>query len=255
MSPGHGKTVVGAYLVGSRGTAKHAAFLGATVTITHTIGVIALGLVALFASHYVIPEKLYPVLGFVSGVLVVAIGLSLFTKRLRVSLGVAAHDHDHRHHDHHGHDHDHRHHDHHSHDHGAGGHTHLPPGADGSEVTWRSLLALGVSGGIMPCPSALVVMLAAISMNRVGYGLVLVVAFSLGLAGALTAVGLAFIFMEGVLSKVPSSGKIMRALPVASALYWEWPFAIRRCGRPASTSRICGEPSLRRRQRPPRSAF
>ncbi|HEV2668776.1 MAG TPA: hypothetical protein VG324_27915, partial [Blastocatellia bacterium] len=215
MSPGHGKTVVGAYLVGSRGTAKHAAFLGATVTITHTIGVFALGLVTLFASHYVIPEKLYPVLSFVSGALVVAIGLSLFTKRLRVSLGVAAHDHDHLH-DHEGRDHDHSH-SHGEHSHGAGGHTHLPPGADGSEITWRSLLALGVSGGIMPCPSALVVMLAAISMNRVGYGLVLIVAFSLGLAGALTAAGLAFVYGGKLLSRIPSSGKFIRALPAASA--------------------------------------
>src|SRR5215813_6806363 len=98
MSPGHGKTVVGAYLVGSRGTARHAAFLGATVTITHTVGVFALGFITLFASRYVLPEKLYPVLSFVSGALVVAIGMSLFTKRLRVSLGVAAHDHDHRFH-------------------------------------------------------------------------------------------------------------------------------------------------------------
>ena len=95
MSPGHGKTIVGAYLVGSRGTVKHAAFLGATVTITHTIGVFALGLITLFASRYVLPEKLFPVLSFVSGALVVAIGLSLFTRRLRVLLGVAAHDHDH----------------------------------------------------------------------------------------------------------------------------------------------------------------
>src|SRR5215813_15154549 len=215
MSPGHGKTVVGAYLVGSRGTAKHAAFLGATVTITHTIGVFALGIVTLFASRYVIPEKLYPVLGFVSGAVVVAIGLSLFTKRLRVSLGVAAHDHDHLH-DHEGHDHDHLH-NHGGHDHGARGHTHLPPGADGSEVTWRSLLALGVSGGIMPCPSALVVMLAAISMNRVGYWLVLIVAFSLGLACALTAAGLAFVYGGKLLSRIPSSGILMRALPAASA--------------------------------------
>jgi ABC-type nickel/cobalt efflux system permease component RcnA len=208
MSPGHGKTVVGAYLVGSRGTAKHAAFLGATVTITHTIGVFALGFVTLFASRYVIPEKLYPILSFVSGAIVVAIGLSLFTKRLRVSLGVAAHDHDHLH-------------SHDGHDHGAGAHTHLPPGADGSEVSWRNLLALGVSGGIMPCPSALVVMLAAISMNRVGYGLVLIVAFSLGLAGALTAAGLAFVYGGKLLSRIPSSGKFMRALlralPAASA--------------------------------------
>ncbi|HKE02992.1 MAG TPA: sulfite exporter TauE/SafE family protein, partial [Blastocatellia bacterium] len=203
MAPGHGKTVVGAYLVGSRGTAKHAAFLGATVTIAHTIGVFALGLITLFASRYALPEKIYPVLSFVSGALVVAIGLSLFTKRLRALLGVAAHDHDHRLHDHHS--------------HVAGGHTHLPPGADGSEITWRSLLALGVSGGIMPCPSALVVMLAAISMNRIGYGLVLIVAFSLGLAGALTAVGLAFVYGGKLLARVPASGKLMRALPVVSA--------------------------------------
>jgi ABC-type nickel/cobalt efflux system permease component RcnA len=202
MSPGHGKTVVGAYLVGSRGTAKHAAFLGATVTITHTIGVFALGFITLFASRYVIPEKLYPVLSFVSGALVLAIGLSLFRKRLLLSLGVAAHDHDHDH----------------SHDSGAAGHTHLPPGADGSEISWRSLLALGVSGGIMPCPSALIVMLAAISMNRVGYGLVLIVAFSLGLACALTAAGLAFVYGGKLLSKIPSSGKFMRALPAVSAL-------------------------------------
>jgi ABC-type nickel/cobalt efflux system permease component RcnA len=206
MSPGHGKTVVGAYLVGSRGTPKHAAFLGATVTITHTIGVFALGFVTLFASRYVIPEKLYPILSFVSGALVVAIGLNLFTKRLRVSLGVAAHDHDHLH-------------NHDGHDHGAGAHTHLPPGADGSEVTWRSLLALGVSGGIMPCPSALVVMLAAISMNRVGYGLVLIVAFSMGLASALTAAGLAFVYGGKLLSKIPSAGIFMRALPAASAFF------------------------------------
>jgi ABC-type nickel/cobalt efflux system permease component RcnA len=220
MSPGHGKTVVGAYLVGARGTAKHAAFLGATVTITHTIGVFALGFITLFASRYVIPEKLYPILSFVSGALVLAIGLSLFTKRLRVSLGVAggvaAHGHEHAHeHGAHGHTHDHAHD--HQHEHGAAGHTHLPPGADGSEITWRSLLALGVSGGIMPCPSALILMLASISMNRVGYGLVLIVAFSMGLAGALTAAGLAFVYGGKLLSRIPSSGKFLRALPAVSA--------------------------------------
>jgi nickel/cobalt transporter (NicO) family protein len=208
MSPGHGKTVVGAYLVGSRGTARHAAFLGATVTVTHTVGVFALGFITLFASRYVIPEKLYPILSFISGALVLAIGSSLFTKRLRVAMGVAAHDHDHSH-EHVTHDH--------SHGHGAGGHTHLPPGAGGSEITWRSLLALGVSGGIMPCPSALVLMLASISMNRVGYGLVLIVAFSMGLAGALTAAGVAFVYGGKLLSKIPSSGKFMRALPAVSA--------------------------------------
>jgi nickel/cobalt transporter (NicO) family protein len=217
MSPGHGKTVVGAYLVGARGTMKHAAFLGATVTITHTIGVFALGLITLFASRYVIPEKLYPILSFVSGALVLTIGLSLFTKRLRASLGVAAHDHEHGAHEHGAHGHAHNHSHDHSHDHGAAGHTHLPPGADGSEITWRSLLALGVSGGIMPCPSALVLMLASISMNRVGYGLALILAFSMGLAGALTAAGLAFVYGGRLLSRIPSSGTFMRALPAVSA--------------------------------------
>ena len=87
LSPGHGKTVVGAYLVGSRGTARHAVFLGLTVTITHTIGVFALGLVTLFASHYIVPERLFPVLSLVSGGIVLAIGLSLFIHRLRAALG------------------------------------------------------------------------------------------------------------------------------------------------------------------------
>ncbi len=204
MSPGHGKTVVGAYLVGSRGTAKHAAFLGLTVTVTHTIGVFALGLVTLFASEYILPEKLYPVLSFTSGALVLAIGLSLFVRRLRALLGVAPHDHEH----HHGQD----------HDHGKMGHTHLPPGAGGSDLTWGSLFALGVSGGIMPCPSALVVMLAAISLNRVGYGLILITVFSLGLASMLTAVGLAFVYGGKLLGRIPSTKRLMRALPVASAL-------------------------------------
>ena len=70
----------------------------------------------------------------------------------------------------------------HEHDHGYG-HTHLPPGADGAPVTWRSLLALGISGGLLPCPSALVVPERHIALDRVGFGLVLVLAFSLGLAG------------------------------------------------------------------------
>src|SRR3989475_8646830 len=200
LSPGHGKTVVGAYLVGSRGSARHAAFLGLTVTITHTAGVFALGLVTLLASQYVVPERLFPVLSLLSGAMVVAIGASLLIRRLRAAFfarDAHPHTHDDAAHIHHGHAH--------SHDraeidptkphsHGSREHSHLPPGGDGSPVTWKSLLALGISGGILPCPSALVVLLAAISLHRVGYGLLLVVAFSLGLAGALTSVGLAFVY-------------------------------------------------------------
>jgi ABC-type nickel/cobalt efflux system permease component RcnA len=231
LSPGHGKTVVGAYLVGSRGTARHAAFLGLTVTITHTLGVFALGLVTLFASRYVVPEKLFPILSLVSGGIVLAIGLSLFIRRLRSALGHSlpahslapndgSHDHSHGHFDHdHVHDHVHSHegHSHAMHSHGGRPHSHLPPGADGNRVTWRSLLALGISGGLLPCPSALVVLLSAISLHRVGYGIVLVVAFSTGLAATLTSVGLLFVYAGRLMKRPLGSGRLVRVLPVVSA--------------------------------------
>ena len=214
LSPGHGKTVVGAYLVGSRGTARHAAFLGLTVTITHTAGVFALGVITLLASAYVVPEKLFPILSLISGGIVVAIGLSLFVRRLRGSRGFSAH-----HHPGHGHDQDHRHAGDPTQPHSHGGrvHSHLPPGADGSPITWKSLLALGVSGGILPCPSALVVLLAAISLHRVGYGLLLVLAFSVGLASVLTVVGLAFVYAGRLLKSHGALSRLSKILPIASA--------------------------------------
>ncbi len=228
LSPGHGKTVVGAYLVGSRGTWQHAAFLGLTVTITHTAGVFALGLVTLFASQYVVPERLFPILSLVSGGIVVVIGLSLFVKRLRSVLGyqVASHVHaqdglTHEHDDVHLHDH------HHEgidpalvHSHGGITHSHLPPGADDVPVTWRSLLGLGISGGLVPCPSALVVLLSAIALNRTGYGLLLVTSFSLGLAATLTIIGLIFVY-AGRWMKQRAGGERFqtwaRVLPTVSA--------------------------------------
>ena len=97
LSPGHGKTIVGAYLVGSRGTARHAVFLGATVTVTHTLGVFGLGLVTLFASHYIRPERLFPILSLISGCVVLVLGLSLFGQRLRAVLGAAGDDPGHEH--------------------------------------------------------------------------------------------------------------------------------------------------------------
>jgi ABC-type nickel/cobalt efflux system permease component RcnA len=236
MSPGHGKTVVGAYLVGSRGTAKHAAFLGLTVTLTHTSSVFALGLLTLFASHYVLPEKLFPFLSFASGAIVLAIGLTLFVRRLRSAFVWSAtaghqqdsHDHGdghvHVHADASGHGHDHSHEHQHgggtlTHSHGGREHSHLPPGADGSPLTWRSLFALGVSGGLLPCPSALVVMLSAISLGRVGYGLALILAFSVGLAATLTAVGLLFVYASRfVRGRRAGKGRLVKVLPVLSAL-------------------------------------
>ena len=207
LSPGHGKTVVAAYLVGSRGTAKHAIFLGATVTITHTIGVFALGLVTLFASQYILPEKLYPWLSLSSGILVVGIGLYLLMQRLGIRRG-RNHVHSHSHGDSARE---------HVHAHGGKAHSHLPPGSDGGPVTWRSLLALGVSGGLLPCPSALVVLLGAISLHRVGFGLLLIVAFSLGLAGVLTGIGLLLVHARRYFDRFRSDGSLMRLLPAASA--------------------------------------
>src|SRR5213078_4766498 len=169
LSPGHGKTIVGAYLIGTRGTARHAVFLGLVVTATHTLGVYLLGFATWGASAWVVPERLFPWISVLSGLLVIGIGASLVRSRLDAALGGHADPHHH-------HDHDH-------------GHSHLPPDVLG----WRGLLALGVSGGLLPCPSALVVMLAAISLGRIGFGLVLIVAFSAGLAGVLGAIGLVFV--------------------------------------------------------------
>jgi len=207
LSPGHGKTVVGAYLVGSRGTARHAAFLGLTVTITHTMGVFALGLVTLLASQYVLPERLFPVLSLVSGGIVLVLGLSLFVRRLCAALGYLTPEHSHAADAIVG-----------EHTHDGITHSHQPPGSDGSPVTWRSLLALGISGGLLPCPSALVVLLSAIALHRVGFGLLLIVAFSLGLAATLTAIGLAFVYASRWVKLTGRAGVVVQVLPILSAL-------------------------------------
>jgi nickel/cobalt transporter (NicO) family protein len=215
LSPGHGKSIVAAYLVGSRGTARHAAFLGLTVTVTHTASIFALGVITLYLSSYILPETLYPWLSVVSGLVVIAMGGSILirrARRLRASQHHHhGHDHDHDHAHDHGHAHDHDHGDHH-HD-GPGGHTHEPPAA----ITVRSMLALGISGGILPCPSALVVMLGAIAVHRVAFGLLLVVAFSIGLAATLTSVGLLVVYARRLVDRVPSSGRLVQAAPTFSA--------------------------------------
>jgi ABC-type nickel/cobalt efflux system permease component RcnA len=217
FTPGHGKTVVAAYLVGSRGTVQHALFLGLTTTITHTAGVFVFGLLTLFASHFILPEQLFPWLGVASGALVVTIGLSLFRTRW---LGLIRPDHHHEHDHDHSHRHaDERHHpDEHAHSH-AHTHSHLPPGADGAPITLRNLLALGISGGLLPCPSALVVMLSAIAFQRIGFGLVLIVAFSLGLASVLTAIGILFVHAGRLFGRIPLGGRLVQAVPVVSALF------------------------------------
>jgi nickel/cobalt transporter (NicO) family protein len=192
--------------VGSRGTALHALFLGITTTITHTIGVFALGLVTLFVSRYILPEQLYPWLGVISGAFVVVIGVALFTGRLGLLHG-------------HSHEHDHDHAAEGMHSHGGFTHAHATtvPQQRGP-LGWGSLLLLGISGGLLPCPSALVVLLSAIALGRVGFGLLLILCFSLGLASVLTAIGVALVHAGRLFERVPLDGRLLRVLPVASAL-------------------------------------
>jgi nickel/cobalt exporter len=206
LSPGHGKTIVAAYLVGSRGTPKHALFLGGMVTFTHTVSVFALGLTTLFLSRYVLPEKIYPVLGAISGLSIVWIGATLFFKRLRLAHHGAGHKHHHHHH-------------HHGalvHDHGDGRvHSHMPEG----DISMAGLIALGASGGLVPCPSALVLLLSSVALDRVALGLTLLVAFSAGLAVVLSGIGLVVLYAKNLLpaSRKATETKVFRYLPVASA--------------------------------------
>jgi ABC-type nickel/cobalt efflux system permease component RcnA len=228
LTPGHGKTIVAAYLIGSRSTPWHALYLGLTVTLTHTLGVFALGLVSLFASQYVVPEQLYPWLGAGSGVIVVGLGAAMLWRRVRLLPAKRGHSHrhgshEHNHHPPHTHDNlnDHAHGSSHGHAHHRThdrGHSHLPPGANGSPVTWRSVLGLGISGGLLPCPAALVLLLTAVSINRAALGMVLVVGFSLGLAGVLTAVGLLFVQGSWLVQRQLRLAAWSRLLPAASAL-------------------------------------
>jgi ABC-type nickel/cobalt efflux system permease component RcnA len=224
LEPGHGKTVVAAYLVGARGTARHAVVLGLVVTASHTVGVYLLGGVTLYASRYVVPERLYPWLGAISGLTIAALGLGLFVERLARAIRArdphrGAHDHPtahgHEAHSHgdHAHDHDHghggHHHDHHHH------HHHVPDGP----VSLRALFALGVTGGIVPCPAALVVLLSAVALRRVGLGLGLIVAFSAGLAAALIGIGLLVVYARRFTARLEGHGPLVtRWLPLTSAV-------------------------------------
>jgi nickel/cobalt exporter len=186
LTPGHGKAIVAGYMVGSRGRPRHAVYLGLIVTVTHTIGVFALGLVTLLLSRFIVPERLYPWLTVASGLLVVAVGASVLRSRLR-------------HREAHAHGHDHHHHD------------HGDPGA-------RGLIGVGVAAGLLPCPSALVVLLSAIALHRIGLGLALILAFSVGLAATITSIGLVAVYAQRAFGRLRLDGPLVGALPSVSAL-------------------------------------
>ena len=209
LTPGHGKTIVAAYLVGSRGTFKHAIVLGSTVTLTHTGSVFLIGLVTLVASQYILPTNLLPVLEIVSGVLILALGFNLLIQRVRSwqkrteSQSHYGSDH------HHTQDHDHGHT--HSHE-----HNHDIPAL--SDVTWRSLLALGISGGLVPCPEAIAILLLAISINRILLGLSLIFSFSFGLAAILIAIGITMVQSKQLFARLGFLDRWGTIIPVISAL-------------------------------------
>jgi|HigsolmetaAR202D_1030399.scaffolds.fasta_scaffold16429_2 ABC-type uncharacterized transport system, permease component len=214
LTPGHGKTIVAAYLAGSRGRVLDAVWLGGIVTFTHTASVFVLGLITLYASQHVAVDRIYPWLALLSGTLVTLIGGSLLLKRIRGEAdhhhGPGGHHHHHHHHHHHDHHHSHDHADHH-HDH-THGHHH-----SGGRESRAGLLSLGISGGLVPCPEALVVLMLSLTLRQLGFGLALLTAFSLGLAAVLIAIGVLMVLAAPLLGRLSEGNRFSRLLPVGSA--------------------------------------
>jgi nickel/cobalt exporter len=236
LTPGHGKAIVAAYLVGSKGRMLDAVILGAVVTITHTGSVFILGLIALFATRYIRQEAIYPWLGFSSGLLIVIMGFYLIYRGLyyrfmymfnpafaegqyvhrhgpfgKPHSHIVPHDHDHE--DEHDHDHDHEHEDEHDHEHEHD---------EGRGTSFFSLLTMGIAGGIVPCPDAMIVLMIAIASRRIAAGLALIVAFSMGLAFTLIAIGVMMVL--GVKFVVERAGagrstRIAHQLPILSGVF------------------------------------
>ena len=200
LTPGHGKAMVAAYLVGTRGRPRHAFMLGGTVTVAHTAGVFAIGIVTLALSQFVVPEQLYPWLTLVSGLLVVAVGASVLRQRLR-RRQTAHHEHHHGQHHHHHHP----------------GEDHVHDHSHDDALTSKGILGVGIAAGLLPCPSALVVLLSAIALHRIGLGLVLILAFSVGLAATITGIGLVAVFARHAFGRLSLDGPLVRTLPAVSA--------------------------------------
>ena len=232
LSPGHGKTVVAAYLVGSRGTVGQALLLGLAVTATHVSSVLLLGAVTLWLSEYVVAQELYPWIGVGSGLGVIAVGAGLLRARLRTLrakkataveavAALVAQDHAHHHHTEHqpavvG-AHSHAEGGWLEHDHGPDGHAHVHRDDRGEPVSIRRLLVLGITGGAVPCPSALVVLLSAIALHRIVFGMLLIVVFSVGLAAVLMGIGVLVVRAKSLLDRFGGGGKAALYLPIGSA--------------------------------------
>ena len=208
LEPGHGKTVVAAYLVGSRGTARHAVLLGVVVTAAHTAGVYLLGAATLYLSRYIVPEQLYPWLGAISGLSVAGLGIFILLRQWTGQSGEHSHAPGERH-----------------------SHWFLSlfrpalsqvsrPDVANRALSLRQLCLLGITGGIVPCPAALVVLLSAFSLHRIGFGLFLITAFSFGLAAVLVTVGLTMVYAKRAISShVRAGNAALRYLPFLSSAF------------------------------------
>jgi nickel/cobalt exporter len=206
LEPGHGKTIVAAYLVGSRGTARHALLLGIIVTASHTAGVFALGAITLYASRYIVPEQLYPWLGVFSGLTIAGLGGYMFLRRWS------------------GLDLDHSHTSGQLHGHWFSSRKKEAPATEppppGKPISLYQLFALGITGGIIPCPAALVVLLSAFALHRIGLGFFLIIAFSLGLAAVLISFGMLMVYGRRFMARMQVNGPLTtRWLPVASGAF------------------------------------
>lgn len=225
VTPGHGKAMVAAYLVGTRGRWFDAVYLGIIVTLTHTASVIVLAilmLVVLDGQSKFVEQWI----GIASGAGVVLIGAWLFYRHLRALVTGAPmpHGHSHAHGHSHGHAHAHGHGHGHEHEHGhAHDHDHVDHPVEGDEPSGRpglgSLIALGVTGGMIPCPGALLVFFASLQLGLAARGLLIVIAFSLGLAAVLIAIGLLVVSSSRALDHLGGDriGPLFRVLPIVSA--------------------------------------
>jgi nickel/cobalt exporter len=202
-SPGHGKSIMAAYIVGTRGTVLHACALAASVTLAHTSGVLVLGVLTVLASNLIFPDQLYPWLTLVSGAIVLVVGAAFLMSAVR---GRALENHTHEH------EHEHEHERNHGHSHaGDHHHSHTHPRRE-LAPTWRGLFALGLAGGIVPSGSALVVLLSSIALGRLGFGLVLIVAFGLGMAVVLVVTGVLLVHAGRLMLRLYPDGARQSAL-------------------------------------------
>jgi ABC-type nickel/cobalt efflux system permease component RcnA len=260
VTPGHGKTLMGAYLVGTRGTPIHAVALGLSVTVSHTLGIVALAAIVIAFRGVLPPETFNRLAPIASGLLVLTIGGWLLLGQIRVRRAAAAmarahpptdqHDHGAEPHTHAAGDpHDHPHEPDDTaepgtsadglHSHGGVRHSHLPVAA--GTLTWRNLFVLGLAGGIIPSTNALIILLATIATGRAVYGMVLVIAFGLGMAVVLGGVGLGLVLARDRLDRLPSRSSLGRVAAYAPLLAGVVVFAL---GIYLTTQAVGGAPTL-----------